>query len=118
MSRIEDRGPQPINAQKITIDFDTRVFALDVVKKAAYKYLDKFSADFELNAPFLHCALSFNEGVSDEAATKLVEEFKKEVLDQDLRERIKAETAPIRNLILAHAFSRTGLIADDQVSNH
>jgi His-Xaa-Ser system protein HxsD len=117
MSRIEDRGPQPINAPKITIGFDTRVFALEVVKKAAYKYLDTFSADFELNGPLLNCALSFNESVSDEAAMKLADEFKKEVLDQDLRERIKAETAPIRNLILAHAFSRTGLIVDDQVSN-
>jgi His-Xaa-Ser system protein HxsD len=42
-----------------------------------------------------------------------VESFKKEVLDQDLRLKLKAETEPIRNLILAHAFSKTGLIADE-----
>ena len=28
-----------------------------------------------------------------------------------LREKIKLETTPIRNLILAHAFSRTGLVS-------
>jgi His-Xaa-Ser system protein HxsD len=118
MSRTDDQKHQPNTAAKITIPFDTRIFAVDVVKKAAYRYVDKFSVDFELNGAVLNCALSFVEGVSDRAAMNVVDEFKKEVLDQDLRERIKAETAPIRNLILAHAFSKTGLITDDQVSNH
>jgi His-Xaa-Ser system protein HxsD len=100
-----------------TIGFDTAVFAVDVVKKAAYRYLDKFSVDFELIGNALKCVLTFSEGITTEVAATLVEEFKKEVLDQDLRERIKAETEPIRNLVLAYAFSRTGLITDEQISN-
>ncbi len=36
-----------------------------------------------------------------------------ELLDQELREQIAVETAPLRNLILAHAYSRTGLPSDD-----
>ncbi len=103
---------------KTTIVFDTNIFAVETVKKAAYRYVDRFTVDFDLSGSRLTCTLSFAEDVSRELATKLAEEFKKEVLDQDLREQIKAETAPIRNLILAHAFSKTGLIADDQVSEH
>jgi len=101
---------------KTTIGFDTKVFTTETVKKAAYRYVDRFTVDFELSGSRLTCTLSFAEDTSAEVTAKLVEEFKKEVLDQDLRERIKVETAPIRNLILAHAFSKTGLIADDQVS--
>lgn len=100
---------------KTTIAFDTKVFAAETVKKAAYRFIDRFTVDFDLSDSRLTCTLSFAEDASAEVAAKLAEEFKKEVLDQDLRERIKAETAPIRNLILAHVFSKTGLIADDQV---
>ncbi len=118
MSRIE-HGSHPLNeTAKTTLVFDTKIFAIDTVKKAAYRYVDKFTVDFDLSGSRLTCTLSFAEDVSGEVATKLIEEFKKEVLDQDLRERIKGETAPIRNLILAHAFSKTGLIADEQVSEH
>ncbi len=100
----------------IEISFDTNIFSLDTIKRATYKYLDKFTVDFRLNASVLDCKLSFSPGISPDAANTLVDDFKKEVLDQDLRERIKAETAPIRNLILAHAFSKTGLIADEPIS--
>jgi hypothetical protein len=37
-------------------------------------------------------------------------EFCNEVLDQELRETIAEETAGIRNLLLAQAFSKTSLI--------
>ena len=40
-------------------------------------------------------------------------EFQNEVLDQVLRERIRNETKEVRNLILALAFSNTGLVRDD-----
>ena len=42
-----------------------------------------------------------------------IENLKKEVLDQELRHKLKAETEPVRNLIFAHAFSKTGLIAGE-----
>jgi His-Xaa-Ser system protein HxsD len=44
----------------------------------------------------------------------LVSELRCEVLDQVLRERIRAETADVRNLVLALAFSRTGLAESDE----
>jgi His-Xaa-Ser system protein HxsD len=98
------------------ITFDTNIFAVETIKKAAYKCLDRFTVDFHLDGPALMCLLSFREETSQADIDRAIRDLKNEVLDQDLRERIKAETAPIRNLILAHAFAKTGLIVDEQVS--
>ena len=50
---------------------------------------------------------------SEKKIQEYLDDFKKEVLDQDLRENIKRETEAVRNLILSHAFSKTGLIQDE-----
>jgi His-Xaa-Ser system protein HxsD len=41
---------------------------------------------------------------------EVVRQFFQELLDQELREQIAEETAPVRTLILAHAFSKADLI--------
>ncbi len=48
--------------------------------------------------------------IEKKTAETILENFKKEVLDQDLREKIAKETEEVRNLILAHAFSKTSII--------
>ena len=109
MSNIEQESSQTL------LRFDNRVFSLSAVKKAAYKYINSFTADINLEGNEIVCALTFASPANEERASRLVEEFKKEVLDQDLREHIKTETEPIRNLIFALAFSRTGIVGDEQV---
>jgi His-Xaa-Ser system protein HxsD len=104
------------NAHTATVIFDTRIFSVETVKKAAYKYLDRITVDFHIDGSILTCLLSFRAGLSETERDLAIRDLKNEVLDQDLRERIKAETAAVRNLILAHAFSKTGLIVDEQVS--
>jgi hypothetical protein len=47
--------------------------------------------------------------VGDTSFLIAVEEFKKDVADESLRAKLKAETEGVRNLILSAAFSRTGL---------
>lgn len=102
--------------KEILVEFDNQVFSVVAVKKAAYKYIDSFSADITSNGNGIRCLLNFTSPKSDESCTRLVDDFKKEVLDQDLREHLKVETEPIRNLILAHAFSKTGIISNEPVS--
>lgn len=96
--------------------FDRKVFTLMAVKKAAYRHLRVFSAAIDMQGDQITCQLVFSSPVSDEDGHRLVEDFKKEVLDQDLRERLKSETEAVRNVILAHAFSKTGLITDEFLS--
>jgi len=98
---------------KVDVTFDSAVFSVDVVKMACYRFLDRFTSDIELREDKIVCHLDFNDKLTGPSPDAQVENFKKEVLDQDLRLKLKAETEPIRNLILAHAFSKTGLIADE-----
>ena len=49
----------------------------------------------------------------DTADDELKHRFRAEVNDQILRVRIAKETEPLRNLVFALAFSRTGLIEGD-----
>lgn len=94
----------------LNIDFDCRVFSIDSVKKAAYRFIDKFSSDIALAENKIICSLNFSSNISAQAAAHILEDFKKEVLDQDLRATIASETEGVRNLVLAHTFSRTSLI--------
>ena len=98
-----------------TIRFDKSVFDLLAIKKAAYRYLNEFAVDIALEVPQIICSLKFPSSTDPIRAAYLLDEFRKEVLDQDLRERVKVETEPIRRLILAHAFSNTGIASDERV---
>lgn len=95
------------------VPFDKNTTSLDSLKKAAYRFIYRFSVEFLPGESNFVCVLHFNPDKSEEVANLTVEEFRKEVLDQDLRTSIKAETESVRNLILAHAFSKTGLIKDE-----
>jgi His-Xaa-Ser system protein HxsD len=86
---------------------ETKVYSLDTVKKAAYRFLDRFTADFNTYDDKILCTLTFSRGTSEGSAANILQDFKKELLDQDLRQKISAETAPLRNTILALAFTST-----------
>jgi len=100
-------------SMKVDVTFDSAIFSVEAVKKACYRFLDRFTSDIELCDSKIVCHLNFDDKFTGSSCDAQVEGFKKEVLDQDLRLTLKAETEQIRNLILAHAFSKTGLIADE-----
>ncbi|WHZ16624.1 MAG: hypothetical protein OJF52_003474 [Nitrospira sp.] len=104
---------QPLEGE--TIRFDQNIFSILAIKKAAYRYIDVFSADINLQPPHIICSLKFSPSIDHHRANQLMDEFRKEVLDQDLRERIRVETEPIRKLILAHAFSNTGIASHERI---
>jgi His-Xaa-Ser system protein HxsD len=90
---------------------DTSVYSLVALKKAAYRIADRCSVVFgATEGNRVEVGLSCAPSASEEQIRQCVRAFFEEALDQDLRERISAETAPLRNLILAHAFSRTKLV--------
>lgn len=99
-----------------SLTFDSQVYSLAAVKKAAYRYLDRFSAHISIEDTKINCLLTFNSSIKHDAGMRLVEDFRKEVLDQDLRETLKAETEAERNLILAYAFSKTAMVSGEKIS--
>lgn len=92
---------------------DLAVYSLDCIKRSAYRFTDTFALDLKVEGNAALCTLSFDPTASDQVMDHVVASFKKELLDQDLRATIRAETKDVRNLILAHTFSRTGLIGDE-----
>jgi His-Xaa-Ser system protein HxsD len=104
-----------MDEESMTIDvrFDETVFTVDAVKAACYRFLDKFSTSIEVREGAILCSIRFDPVLSQALMDAEIENLKKEVLDQELRQKLKVETEGIRNLILAHAFSKTGLIADE-----
>ncbi len=103
-------------ADAISVTFDSQVYSLTAVKKAAYKYLDCFSADISIVGTKINCRLTFTSSNDHGSRQRLVEDFRKEVLDQDLREALKVETEAVRNLILSYAFSQTAIPSDENIS--
>jgi His-Xaa-Ser system protein HxsD len=95
-------GSPPI-AREVLVS--STVYSLDTVKKAAYRFIDRASADISVNEGDIVCKFSFVRGTSESAADAAVQDFRAELLDQDLRQKVALETAPIRNAILALAFS-------------
>jgi His-Xaa-Ser system protein HxsD len=92
---------------------DLRVHRLTAVKKAAYRLAKHFTVT--LGSPetdLLQVTFLFPNKVTESSARELVRRFYEELLDQDLREQIAEETGPLRALLLAHAFSKTGLIRE------
>jgi His-Xaa-Ser system protein HxsD len=104
--------------QTLPVTFDVKVYSLNAVKKAAYKHVRTFTADICVVDEEIRCLLNFEQPVTEEQGLRLVDELKKEVLDQDLRETLKVETESLRNVILAHAFSKTGLVDNEPVSGN
>lgn len=93
----------------VLLDFDSQIYSGDALQKAAYRCIDRITVQLERNGSLLSCRIESNLGVDGYDFAQAVEEFQKNVLDYQLRERIRVETEPLRNLVLGIAFSRTGL---------
>ena len=98
-----------------TLEIDLNAFSLDSVKRAAYRFADRFSVELAVSGTTATCTAIFESNKPDDWIDSVVDMFRKELLDQDLRQSIRKETKDVRNLILAHVFSKTGLIEDESV---
>lgn len=91
-----------------SVTLDKSVYPLEAVEKAAYRFIDRLTIVISQTDSEIVCEVSDLAG-SSELDVAIVADFKREVLDQKLRKQIKDETEAARNLILAYAFSRSGL---------
>ena len=99
------------------LDLDLEAYSLDAIKRSAYRFSDKFAFDMVVDARMAHCALIFPDAAAADVIEASIIALRKELLDQDLREVIRSETANVRNVILAHAFSQTGLVGHEPVQD-
>ncbi len=90
------------------VSLDRSAYSADAIQRAAYRFSDRLALDLKRAEGAFVCTLVMNDELGDRA-DEIAADFRTEVLDQVLRERIRSETEDVRNLILALAFSNTGL---------
>ena len=95
-------------AAEITLVFDRATVDLDALQRSAYAVAAEMTADFRVCGADYVCTLF--PRMHDTSEEELKHRFRAEVNDQILRARIAKETEPLRNLVFALAFSRTGLV--------
>ncbi len=96
---------------ELSVSFDRSGHSLDAVQRAAYRLSDRMSCDVSESPTAIEVTLHVSKDSED--PDSVLADFRNEVLDQVLRERIRAETTDVRNLVLAAAFSKTGLTGTD-----
>ena len=88
---------------------DVGVYGLEPILKAAYLFSGEYFVHLQRgDAGRIEVRLRARSAGAD--LERAFGAFVNEVLDQGLRAKIAAETAPVRNLILAHALSGTTLL--------
>ena len=90
-----------------SLSFDSSAYSIDAIQRAAYRFSDRFSCEISSQGEAIEAKASFASDDVDIDTT--LSEFRTEALDQVLRERIRAETSEVRQLVLALAFSKTSL---------
>ena len=83
--------------------------SIDAIQRAGYRFCDRLELDLRVLGDDFSCGLTPLEALTDGELQALAASFKLEVLDQTLRERIRTQTEPVRNLVLSLAFSRIDL---------
>src|SRR6266478_6032505 len=92
------------------ISFDSRVFAVEAIKNAAYRMAKLLDTEIRIDQDLIVCTVKLRKQNTDDFFNDVLERFRREVIDHDLRIQIRKDTEATRNLILAHAFSRTGIV--------
>jgi len=92
-----------------TLSFEAALYSADAIQRAAYTLSDRLSCDVASDRGAYRCTLQLPDASSDEVDA-LLAAFRNEVLDETLRERVREQTHDVRNVILALAFSETGLV--------
>jgi His-Xaa-Ser system protein HxsD len=101
------------DGEEIVLVFDQRTADIDALQRTAYAVAADMTVDIRASSTDYVCTLFPRK--PDSTGDDLKHRFRLEVNDQILRARIAKETGPLRNLVFALAFSRTGLIdAEDE----
>ena len=98
-------GSGEIGAAGITLAFDQATVDLDALQQRGGAVAAEMTVDIRVSGADFACTL-FPRG-KDTTDDELTHRFRVEVNDQILRVRITKETEPLRNLVLARAFSQT-----------
>jgi His-Xaa-Ser system protein HxsD len=115
---------EPNSEVSATIRLDSRVYSKEAILRAAlwltdlaYVYLDESSDErFVVQVRLKAITASLNNP-RPPRIEDVVGEFCNSLLEFELRRQVETETAAIRQLILAKAFSESGILEEDPPGN-
>jgi His-Xaa-Ser system protein HxsD len=115
---------EPNSEVSATIRLDSRVYSKEAILRAAlwltdlaYVYLDESSDErFVVQVRLKAITASLNNP-RPPRVEDVVGEFCNSLLEFELRRQVETETAAIRQLILAKAFSESGILEEDPPGN-
>jgi len=89
------------------VNLPLAVYSVEALKRAAYALMHRATVKLDITNDSVRCTVT---PTSDKEAPAVIErDFLREVIDQDLRLSIEAQTEQTRTAILGLTFSRTGL---------
>jgi len=97
MSRVNDGG--------VEIVIDCQLFSIDAVQRAAFRFSDSCEVDIERNEQGFLVRLRPRDCIAPEM-DRLKERYRSTLLDEQLREKVLAETRHIRDTLYTVAFAR------------
>ena len=100
---------------KVSQDVDLSIFNIEAVKSACYRLADVGSAAIKSdddNKDKAQITFSLPGSFSKSDINSFLENFNTELIDYDLRIKIRNETEVSRNLILAYAFADSKLMEE------
>ena len=90
-------------------EVDLGVYGLPALLRVAYRFTDRCYLHLQRKSEHV-VEVRFRAKAPETALENIAGEFCNELLDQSLREIVARESEPVRNLILAHALSRTPFV--------
>jgi His-Xaa-Ser system protein HxsD len=120
INQVEGFESHMASATDAVLHLDSRIYTREAIIRTCYSYT---------NVAFLHCPESSDGRLHVHVTLKqttptlesprpltlpdFVREFCNSLLDFELRRQVEAETGQIRQLVLAKAFSESGVLEDD-----
>lgn len=102
---------------EISLSIDARAYSVAAIKKAGYRLARVLTLVIDkVGEERTDVRLLLPPEADNNARERTVARFYRELGDETLREQVSAETAPIRALLLAHAFSRADLVVRDDAA--
>ncbi len=94
----------PVTPAGASFTFDLRIYSLASIKKAVYRFTSDYVANISKSSEW-EAVVTLEPKHPGKAVRIDAKSLPNEVVDQDLRELVAAETLQVRNILLAQAFS-------------
>ena len=108
-----------IDSDTLRAVVDTSIYSISAVFATCYKYTDHCYIFLSRSSDPSSIEILFSRKNEGSDLSRVAAEFYNELIDQQIRIQVNAETAQIRTLIVAQAFSEGNLLdVSQQVENY